>query len=342
MVTPRTLQEAITYFSDPERTFQYAVNFRWVGGKVTCPRCEKEKHSFIKTRRIWFCYECKKQFTVKVGTIMEDSPLGLDKWMIALWMLANCKNGISSYELGKALGIRQNSAWFMLHRIREAMQSDPTYKFGGKGSKGGPVETDETFIGPNPQKMHRRKVLDGHRGRGQGKRFGYVNKTAVFGVLDRNLRQVRAKVVPNVKRETLQNQIFENIEKGSQVYTDNAPAYGDVRYQFVHEVVDHVETYVRGQVHTNGIENFWSLLKRTLRGTYVCVEPFHLDRYLGEQVFRFNNRATKTNPLTDSDRFILAMSQVAGKRLTYAELTGKEVDALHHETTGTGETQVPF
>jgi transposase-like protein len=273
---------------------------------------------------------------------MEDSPLGLDKWMIALWMLANCKNGISSYELGKALGIRQNSAWFMLHRIREAMQSDPTYKFGGKGSKGGAVESDETFVGPNPKRMHRRRVLEMRRGRGQGKRSGYVGKTAVFGVLDRNLRQVRAKVVPNVKRETLQNQIFENIEKGSKVYTDNAPAYCDVRYQFIHEVVDHAETYVRGQVHTNGIENFWSLLKRTLRGTYVCVEPFHLDRYLSEQVFRFNNRATKNNQLTDSDRFILAMSQVAGKRLTYSELTGKDTDSLHHETTGTRETQVPF
>jgi len=342
MFTPRTLQEAIAFFSDPENTFQAAVNFRWVGGKVTCPRCGEAKHSFIKTRRIWFCYECKKQFTVKVGTIMEDSPLGLDKWMIALWMLSNCKNGISSYELGKALGIRQNSAWFMLHRIREAMQSDTTYKLGGKGSKGGPVESDETFVGPDPKKMHRSRVLDMRRGRGQGKRSGYVGKTAVFGVLDRELRQVRAKVVPNVKRETLQNQIFENIEKGSKVYTDNAPAYGDVRYQFVHEVVDHVETYVRGQVHTNGIENFWSLLKRTLRGTYVCVEPFHLDRYLSEQVFRFNNRATKNNQLTDADRFTLAMSQVAGKRLTYAELTGKEVDALHHEATGAGETQVPF
>ena len=116
----KTLQGAIAYFSDPQRAFDAAVQFRWPGGDVTCPRCGQAKHSFIKTRRIWFCYVCQKQFTVKVGTIMEDSPLGLDKWMTALWMLANCKNGISSYELGKALGVRQNSAWFMLHRIREA------------------------------------------------------------------------------------------------------------------------------------------------------------------------------------------------------------------------------
>ena len=151
----KTLQGAIAYFSDPQRAFEAAVEFRWPGGNVTCPRCGQAKHSFIKTRRLWFCYVCKKQFTVKVGTIMEDSPITLDKWMMAFWMLANCKNGISSYELGKALGVRQNSAWFMLHRIREAMRDENVYKFGGDTGPHPVVESDETFIGPNPQKMHK-------------------------------------------------------------------------------------------------------------------------------------------------------------------------------------------
>jgi transposase-like protein len=336
--TPKTLQAAIAYFSDPEKCFQYAVKLRWPDGKVECPRCFGSKHSFIKTRRIWFCYDCKKQFTVKVKTIMEDSALGLDKWMTAVWMLVACKNGISSHELARALGITQKSAWFVLHRIREAMAGDKSYKFGG--SDGSPIESDETFIGPMPQKMHRSRRLKMRAGRGQGKRFGYVSKTAVFGVLDRGLRQVRANVVPNVKRETLQNAILDNVEHGSTVYTDAGVGFDNLHKNFVHEVVNHAETYVRGQVHTNGIENFWALLKRTLRGTYVAVEPFHLDRYLGEQVFRFNNRATKDNPLNDADRFALAMSQVAGHRLTYNELTGKD-QSPRYDTTGTG-TQEPF
>jgi len=339
MNRPKTLQQAIIYFADPERAFEYAKNLRWPDGNVTCPQCGIAKNSFIKTRHLWFCYGCKKQFTIKVKTIMEDSPVGLDKWMTAFWLLANAKNGISSHELGRALGVTQTTAWFMLQRIREVMKADRSYKFGG--SKGGPVESDETFIGPNPYKMHRGRKLELQRGRGQGKRYGYVDKTPVFGVLDRSLRQVRAKVVPNVKRETLQNAILDNVEHGSKVYTDSGVGFDHLHRNFVHEVVNHAEEYVKGQVHTQGLENFWSLLKRTLRGTYVAVEPFHLDRYLSEQVFRFNNRSTKDNRLNDSDRFTLAMSHVFGHRLTYSELTGKN-ESPRHETTGTGETQVPF
>jgi transposase-like protein len=340
MDTPKTLQEAIVYFSDPQRAFDAAVRFRWPGGNVSCPRCGKAKHSFIKTRRIWFCYECKKQFTVKVGTIFEDSPLGLDKWMVALWMLANCKNGISSYELGKALGIRQNSAWFMLHRIREAMKNEPKGKIGGSG---GPVESDETYIGGTPTRMHRSRRLKLQQMRGEQRRGDvYLGKTAVIGMLDRVTREVRTRVIPNVRRETLQNAILDNVERGSKLYTDSAVTYENLSESFVHDVINHSREYVNGQVHTQGIENFWSLLKRSLRGTYVAVEPFHLDRYLDEQVFRYTNRATRDNPLNDSDRFVFLMSKVAGKRLTYAQLTGKDADSLHHEATGTGETEVPF
>lgn len=339
MKEPKTLQQAVVYFSDPDRAFEFAKNMRWPDGNVVCPRCGVAKNSFVKTRRLWFCYSCKKQFTIKVKTIMEDSPISLDKWMTAFWLLANAKNGISSHELGRTIGVTQTTAWFILQRVREVMKGTKSYKFGG--TEGGPVESDETFIGPVPQKMHRSRRLAMRAGRGQGKRFGYVAKTAVFGVLDRGLRQVRANVVPDVKRETLQNAILDNVEHGSTVYTDCGVGFDHLHRNFVHEVVNHAQEYVKGQVHTQGLENFWSLLKRTLRGTYVAVEPFHLDRYLSEQVFRFNNRATKDNPLNDSDRFLLAMSNVFGKRLTYSELTGKN-DSPRHEATGAGETQVPF
>lgn len=335
MDTPETLQKAIAFFADPDRAFEAAVEFRWPGGKVACPRCGGSKHSFVKTRKLWFCYDCKKQFTVKVGTVMEDSAIGLDKWMTAFWMLVNCKNGISSYELAKNLGIHQKSAWFMLHRIREAMKGNPDYQLGG--DEGGPVEADETFVGGDARKMHksrRARMLHGKR--------GAVGKAIVMGMIERNTRKVRTNVIPNVKRTTLQDHILTNISKGSTIYTDRGGGYYNLAEKnFVHETVDHLREYVRGDVHTNCIENYWSLLKRCLRGTYVAVEPFHLERYADEQTFRFNNRATKDNPLTDADRFALVMSQVGGKRLTYAELTGKDCDALHQQAAGTGEEE-PF
>jgi transposase-like protein len=337
MPIPKTLQEAIVYFSDPDRCFEYAKQMRWPDGNVVCPRCSAAKNSFIKTRKLWFCYACKKQFTIKVKTIMEDSPITLDKWMTAFWLLANAKNGISSHELGRALGVTQTTAWFMLQRIREVMKGR---KFGAKtkiGGEGSEVEADETFIGGRVQNMHRNKrtkyMLDT-----RGKNF---NKTVVHGMLDRDLRQVRAEVVPNVTRETLQNQILKNVKFGSTVYTDAAVAYeSGLQRRFVHDVVDKTQTYVRGRVHVNSMENFWALMKRSLKGTYVAVEPFHLSRYVDEQVFRFNNRATKDNPLNDSDRFTFLMSEVLGHRLTYSDLTGKS-ESPHHAATR-ARTAEPF
>jgi len=340
MNEPRTLQEAIVYFSDPQRAFDFAIQLRWPGGNVTCPRCGKAKHSFIKTRKLWFCYICKKQFTIKVGTVMEDSAIPLDKWLTAIWMVCSCKNGVSSYEIHRTLHITQKSAWFMLHRIREAMKNKSLFKLGGPG---GAVEADETFVGGKAANMHKSRKVKLQQIRGE-QRLGdvYLGKTAVQGILDRDLRQVRCKVIPNVRRETLQGEILKQVRYGSKVYTDSTTSYDLLHNRFVHEVVNHAERYVDGQVHTNGLENFWSLFKRNLRGTYVSVEPFHLDRYLDEQVFRYNNRATKDNPLDDSDRFHLAMSQIAGRRLTYAQLTGKGTDALHHEATGAREAEGPF
>jgi len=316
MEAPKTLIEAIQHFADAENCRKFMISLRWLDGIVRCPRCGSEKVAYLEKSRLYFCsakHE-KQKFSLKVGTILEDSPIGLDKWFPAMWLLSNCKNGISSYELAKAVGVTQKSAWFMLHRIRLAMAHGIMFKIGGNG----PVEVDETFIGPNPRKMHADKR------EARYKALKARPSIPVMGMLDRESRQVRAQVIPNVKRETLQNAILDQIEKGSSVYTDRSVGYDNLSVrEYVHETVNHVEEYVRGEVHTQGIDNFWSLLKRSLRGTYVAVEPYHLNAYVTEQVFRFNNRATKDNPLNDADRFSLAVSQIVGKRLTYAELTGK-------------------
>jgi transposase-like protein len=325
MDAPNTLLEAIQYFADAENCRKFMISLRWLDGIVRCPRCGSEQVAYMQKSRLYFCkakHE-KAKFSLKVGTVLEDSPIGLDKWFPAMWLLCNAKNGISSYELHRAIGVTQKSAWFMLHRIRLVMQHGLMAKLGN-----GPVEVDETFIGGDPRKMHKGRRLELVRKRNEvadWKSADHVSaKIPVMGMLDRESRQVRAQVVPNVKRETLQNAILNEIERGSKVYTDGGIGYVDLAARdYIHETVNHVEEYVRGEVHTQGIENFWSLLKRTLKGTYVAVEPYHLNAYVGEQVFRFNNRATKDNPLNDADRFSLVVSQIAGKRLTYKELTGK-------------------
>jgi transposase-like protein len=310
---PSSLIQAVRYFDNPDICVEFVAAMRWPDGPV-CPHCGSHRHSYLTTRRIWKCKDCRKQFSVKSGSVMEDSPILLDKWLTAIWLVVNCKNGISSYEIARDVKVTQKSAWFMLQRIRLALRNGTWEKMGG----GAPIEVDETFIGGRPQNMHRAKRLQMQNGLHANK------KMAVMGMLDRESRQVRAKVVPNVKRETLQNEILAQIERGSTVYTDGSVSYDNLAArEYVHETVNHVEEYVRGQVHTQGIENFWSLLKRGLKGTYIAVEPFHLDRYVDEQVFRYNNRSTRDNPLDDADRFMLAVSQISGKRLTYAELTGK-------------------
>jgi transposase-like protein len=244
-----------------------------------------------------------------------------------MWLLVNCKNGVSSYEIARDLGVTQKSAWFMLHRLRLVVKLPDTPQPQMGNGDGGVVEVDETYVGGKAQNRHKSRRLAIARIHSKLPKWKqtshYPGKTAVFGMLDRDTRQVRAKVVASVRRETLQNEILKNVKTGSAIYSDEAVAYDALKRDFIHETVNHLKTYVNGRVHTNGIENFWALTKRSLAGTYVAVEPFHLDRYVDEQVFRFNNRATKDNPLDDADRFYIALSQVANKRLTYAELTGK-------------------
>jgi transposase-like protein len=308
---PKTLQEAIVYFSNPDNCLNYLIERRWPDGVVTCPRCGTDNVKFMASRRTWQCNarHPKAQFSIKVGTIFEDSPIGLDKWLAVMWMLANCKNGVSSWEIHRSVGVTQKSAWFMLQRVRLALQDDDA------GMLSGHVEVDETFIGGKARFMHKSK-------RARVGTTGFVGKVAVMGLLERN-GEVRCQIVPNTRRKNLESIIKQNIGTGTNVYSDNLPSYRQLDdAEYIHKVIDHAERYVDGQVHTNGIENFWSLLKRGLKGTYVSVEPFHLFRYLDEQSFRFNNR--KAN---DAYRFDLAVSQIVGKRLTYAEVTGKDQDA---------------
>jgi transposase-like protein len=303
---PKTLVEAVKFFSDPDVSLKFFVSIRWPDG-VTCPHCGSRNVSFLAAQRRWQCHtkHPRRQFSAKVGTIFEDSPLPLEKWMVAVWLEANAKNSISSYEVHRALGITQKSAWFMQQRIRLAMQSGEFTKLSGH------VEVDESYIGGKARNMHkdrRAKTIKGTGGAG---------KAAVMGLLERH-GAVRTHVVTTTKRQELQAIIRKNVEPGSHVSTDALKSYIGLDADYVHGVVDHAEQYVNGNVHTNGLENFWSLFKRCIKGTHVSVEPFHLFRYLDAETFRFNNRKVK-----DGQRFVSVMNGVTGKRLTYKSLIGK-------------------
>jgi transposase-like protein len=303
---PKTLLEAVRYFKDPDRCREFMATIRWPDG-VKCPTCGSDKVGFLVNQNRWQCSSKhpKRQFSVKVGTIFEDSPIGLDKWLPAVWLLVNCKNGISSYEVARDLNVTQKTAWFLLHRVRKAMQTGTFEKISGQ------VEADETFIGGLARFMHkadRARKITGTGGAG---------KAVVMGLLDRHTGEVRVKHVPNTQRQTLHEEIRKHVEPGSEMFTDEYIGYRGLDPEYVHNVINHAESYARGNVHTNRIENFWSLLKRGLKGTYISVEPFHLFRYLDEQAFRFNERKG-----TDASRFVHALGNVTGRRVTHKELIG--------------------
>lgn len=310
---PETLLEAVRFFADEDVALAFVADLRWPDGEQDCPKCgSSREHYFLKTRRLWKCKDCSKQFSIKLGTIFEDSPISLSKWLPAMWLLANCKNGISSYELARALGVTQKSAWFMLHRIRLAMQSDDFTMLDGE------VEVDETYIGGKARFMHKEKrerVIKG---------TGPMNKVAVMGLLARHGNEgdsfVRTRILDNVRKHHIQEHVRTNVEEGSEVYTDALRSYIGLRDGFAHKVIDHAERYVEGKVHTNGLENFWSLVKRAVHGTYISIEPFHVFRYLDEQAFRFNTRKD-----TDQGRFMGVLASILDKRLTYSELTGEHL-----------------
>lgn len=310
---PTTLQQAVKYFADPQRSHDFIVSLRWPTGVVKCPRCDSKDVSFISTRRIWKCKHCKtnKQFSVKVGSVMEDSPIPLDKWLCAFWLIANAKNGISSYEIHRSLGVTQKTGWFLLHRIRLAMQNNTMWKFRGN------VEADETYIGAKARYMHKnRRTGVGDAG---------IKKTPIQGILERTTAKrasrVVLKVVQTTRRPELCGNVRQYVLKGSTVHTDALMSYDDLHKDYDRKIIDHLVSYANGTVHTNGLENFWSLLKRSLKGTYVNVEPFHLFRYCDEQAFRFNERKNKDG---DKGRFLLAVQGMFGKSLKYAKLIALE------------------
>src|SRR5229473_8212940 len=311
--TPKTLQQAVIFFSNPENCLNYLVARRWPDG-VVCPTCGRDDVTFLAKQKKWQCKSAHKQrqFSAKVGTIFEDSPLGLDKWLTAVWLITSCKNGVSSYEVHRAIGVTQKTAWFMLQRIRLAMQTGSFLK-----KMSGHVEVDETFIGGLARNMHKSK-------RSKLSRTGFIGKVAVMGLLERHGGEVRTMIVPGTTRAILEPKVREHVEAGSNVYSDAHSAYDNLDDAYVRGVINHAERYVDGQIHTNGIENFWSLLKRMIKGTYVSVEPFHLFRYLDEQTFRFNGRRGN-----DGERFQKVMEQLSGKRLQYTELIGKGTQTSH-------------
>lgn len=302
---PKSLLEAIRYFKDGDDAHDFFVQMRWPNG-VRCPLCQSTDVKFVKTnekppRRLWNCHGCKKQFTAKVGTIFEDSAIGFDKWLPAIWLAVNCKNGISSCELARSLGVQQKTAWFMLHRIRHTLQCGSVEKLSGV------IEADETFVGGAARNMH--------KGKRKAVGRGPTGKAIVMGMLERN-GPVRTHVIPDTRRRTLHDQIRQHVAVGSRVFTDALPSYDKLSPEYIHEAIDHAKEYARGCVHTNGMENFWSLLKRSIRGTYVHVNAEHLHRYADEQGYRFNKR--KGN---DSERFVKATQSTTGRRLTYRQLT---------------------
>jgi transposase-like protein len=306
MEAPKTLAEAIVYFTDTDNALNYLVAKRWPNG-VECPYCEAKEPMFLKSRRIWKCRatKCRKQFSVKVGTVLNESPIGLDKWLPVMWLIANCRNGVSSCEIARDMGVTQKTAWFMLHRVREAMQDKSVTKLSGE------IEVDESFIGGKSRNMHRsrrERVITGTGGNG---------KVIALGMVERG-GNVRTFAVPNRRKHELQGHVRENVKAGSAIFTDELLSYDGLSDNYKHAVINHAVEYAKGNVHTNTMENFWSLVKRQLHGTYISVEPFHLFRYLDEQSFRYNGRK-----LSDADRFGIVCSRVAGRRLTWDRLTGK-------------------
>lgn len=309
MKSPATLQEAIVYFADYDRCREFMVELRWPNGVIACPQCGSDHVVYLEKARVWKCYakHPKAKFSLKTGTVFEDSPLGVDKWLVALWLIVNCKNGISSCEIARDLGITQKSAWFMAHRLRMALHVGSFDKLTNE------VEVDETFIGGKSRNMHiaqRKRRITGTGGK---------DKVAVLGMLERG-GQVRTHVIENRKKHTLQAEVRKHVEAGAALYTDELLSYEGLAGRYAHQVIDHAVGYVDGSVHTNSMENYWSLLKRGIAGTYVSVEPYHLFRYLDEQAYRYNNR----KDMNDYDRFCVALAQIVGKRLTWKQVIGTQ------------------
>lgn len=296
MKQPNTLLEAIRYFSDTERCIAYMASLRWPNGAI-CPTCGRVDVSYLKSQQRFQCKSRhpKRQFSVKVGTIFEDSPLGLDKWLPAVWMIVNAKNGVSSYEIARALGVTQKTAWFMDHRIRAAMA------YGGFDKLDDPVEADETYIG----------------GKTSEKRGRFSNKSAVIGVVEKkkDIGQIRAFATKHVDATVALPFLRSQLKQGAVLHTDESRIYHRAKFEFLHESVNHsADEYARGAVSTTTIDGFWNLMKRSIKGTYTHVSAGHLNKYVDEHTYRYNTRTLK-----DGERFSQWFSG-CNKRLLYKAL----------------------
>lgn len=310
---PETLQEAVVYFNDPKVCYDFMVALRWPDGNVTCPKCGHDKVKYLRKRKIWQCKNVqdgwRHQFSVKTNSVLEESPISLSKWLVALWLISSAKNGISSLEISRALKLTQKTSWFLLHRIRLAMQTKSFARMSGE------LQADETYVGAPYENMHMAR-------RKKARRNPSRYKAIVAGILHED-GEVRAEVMRDGKGKTLRGFIYENVKPESVMTTDASPAYGLLYEDYTHKIVDHSKEYMnKAGDHTNSIENFWSILKRGLQGTYISVEPFHLFRYVEETMFRFNSRKMK-----DGSRFVLACYGLFSKRLKYKALIGDHYDS---------------
>jgi transposase-like protein len=298
----RSILELITYFDTEEKCADYLAYQRW-GDNPVCPHCGHEKVYTLKGKnKRYKCASCRKQFSVRVGTIFEDSKIELKKWFTAIWLVTSHKKGISSLQLHRDINVTQKSAWFMLQRIRYALSYDFTDSLDGE------VEADETYVGGKNKNRHANKKVPNSQGRSA------KDKTAVVGMVERG-GLLTASTVENVKSETLTREVVKNVKDSATLYTDEWLGYNGLKRIYDHSIVKHNQgQYVNGRVHTNTIEGFWSLLKRGIFGIYHFTSKKHLQKYVDEFVFRYNTRQ-----ISDSFRFQFYLSNCQG-RLSYQDL----------------------
>lgn len=296
------LVDLMQKFPDEKSCVEHLRAIRWKDGEY-CPYCGNEKVYHFKDGKTFKCASCRKRFSIRVGTIFEDSPLPLQKWFVAIYLITSHKKGISSVQLAKDIGVTQKTAWFMLHRLRHAIKTKSFYR-----PLKNEVEVDETYIGGKEKNKHKSKRVEGSQGRST------KTKTPVVGMVERN-GKLKAKVVNDTKSKTIKDLIISNVVFGSKIITDEFRSYFGLDFLYQHLFVKHSEgEYVNGIAHTNTIENFWSILKRGIVGIYHFVSKKHLSRYLDEFTFRYNTRG-----MTEEDRFNYLLANCNG-RLAYEQL----------------------